>query len=227
MENSLRLVERFIDALVNEPSQSDLLSVLVREHLTEQKVYGIEVFQIENAEDLTPIFSYGKRESDSQPVKVSDLSEVFDVKDVFQDLEKHGFIHNFIHKLTLTGVEIQSVLRGFYLYKHESHYEINEEDTQFIKTLSKLMNMYCSIHASLVKNAEPHIPIAPGNPPELSARQLVILGGMLTGKTNDELSEQIGYSSSTIRHEAMAIYKILGVSNRADASRIARELGLI
>ena len=55
VENSLRLVERFIDALVNEPSQSDLLSVLVREHLTEQKVYGIEVFQIENAEDLVRI----------------------------------------------------------------------------------------------------------------------------------------------------------------------------
>ena len=158
MDNSLRLVEQFIDALVKEPSQSDLLSVLVREHLADQKVYAMEVFQIENAEDLTPIFSYGKLESDSQPVKVSDLSEVFDVKDVFQDLEKHGFIHNFIHKLTLTGVEIQSALRGFYLYKHESHYEINEEDTQFIKTLSKLMNMYCGIHASLMNNPEPHKP---------------------------------------------------------------------
>ena len=63
--------------------------------------------------------------------------------------------------------------------------------------------------------------------PNLSARQLVILGGMLSGKTNDELSEQIGYSSSTIRHEAMAIYKTLGVSNRADAARTAKELGLI
>ena len=79
MDNSLRLVERFIDALVNEPSQSDLLSVLVREHLTEQKVYGIEVFQIEETEDLVPIFSYGKRESDPQPVKVSDFSKIFEV----------------------------------------------------------------------------------------------------------------------------------------------------
>ena len=203
------------------------MSVLVRDHLTEQQVRGFEVLQLEETDELNSIFSYGKQERDPHPRAVAELSEIFGVSDVIHELEKHGSLYNIIHRITVCSVQLRSAIRGFYLYKHESHYEKSIEDTEFIEILSKLMNMYCSISASIGSELSPHKKIFQEGQPNLSARQLVILGGMLTGKTNDELSHQIGYSPSTIRHEAMAIYKILGVSNRAEAASIAKELGLI
>ena len=55
----------------------------------------------------------------------------------------------------------------------------------------------------------------------LTQRQLLILAGMIEGKTNHELAEDIGFSVSTIRHETMRIYSLLQVSDRKEAAREA------
>jgi DNA-binding NarL/FixJ family response regulator len=44
---------------------------------------------------------------------------------------------------------------------------------------------------------------------------------MIDGKTNHELSVLLGFSVSTIRHETMAIFKTLGVSDRKEAAKVA------
>jgi DNA-binding NarL/FixJ family response regulator len=54
-----------------------------------------------------------------------------------------------------------------------------------------------------------------------NARQKQILDGMIEGKTNYQLASELGYSVSTIRHETMRIYRILGVSDRKDAAQLA------
>ena len=55
----------------------------------------------------------------------------------------------------------------------------------------------------------------------LTQRQLLILAGMIEGKTNHELAEDLGFSVSTIRHETMRIYSLLQVSDRKEAAREA------
>ena len=61
-----------------------------------------------------------------------------------------------------------------------------------------------------------------GNTKDLfSQRQLSILQGMVEGKTNHELANDLGFSVSTIRHETMRIYQILEVSDRREAAREA------
>ena len=55
----------------------------------------------------------------------------------------------------------------------------------------------------------------------LTRRQLLILAGMIEGKTNHELAEDLGFSVSTIRHETMRIYSLLQVSDRKEAAREA------
>jgi len=55
----------------------------------------------------------------------------------------------------------------------------------------------------------------------LTPRQLLILAGMIEGKTNHELAEDLGFSVSTIRHETMRIYSLLQVSDRKEAAREA------
>jgi len=66
----------------------------------------------------------------------------------------------------------------------------------------------------------------PGSP-NLTSRQLRVLELMSLGKTNIAIAEIIGYSESTVRQETMAIYRILGVHDRNDASKVAYERGII
>jgi DNA-binding NarL/FixJ family response regulator len=61
----------------------------------------------------------------------------------------------------------------------------------------------------------------------LSARQKQILNGMVEGKTNYQLASEIGYSVSTIRHETMRIFRILGADDRKSAAELAVKYGLV
>ena len=62
---------------------------------------------------------------------------------------------------------------------------------------------------------------------QLSQRQILILRGMVEGKTNHELATEMGFSVSTIRHETMRIYQALAVSDRKEAAKKALMLSLI
>jgi DNA-binding NarL/FixJ family response regulator len=62
---------------------------------------------------------------------------------------------------------------------------------------------------------------------QLTPRQLSILRGMVEGKTNHELANELGFSVSTIRHETMRIYQALSVSDRKEAAKKALALVLI
>jgi DNA-binding NarL/FixJ family response regulator len=61
----------------------------------------------------------------------------------------------------------------------------------------------------------------------MSDRQIQILRGMVEGKTNHKLATDLGFSVSTIRHETMAIFRALGVSDRKEAAKAAQQMELI
>lgn len=62
---------------------------------------------------------------------------------------------------------------------------------------------------------------------ELTERQRIVLEGIVKKKTNNAIAAELGYSVSTIRHETMRIFEILGVSNRVEAASHATTMGLI
>ena len=66
-----------------------------------------------------------------------------------------------------------------------------------------------------------------GSTAVLTQRQLHIIAGMIEGKTNHELAEELGFSVSTIRHETMRIYENLAVNDRREAAKKAVALHLL
>ena len=62
---------------------------------------------------------------------------------------------------------------------------------------------------------------------QLSQRQIMILRGMVEGKTNHELATELGFSVSTVRHETMRIFQALAVSDRKEAAKKALMLSLV
>lgn len=61
----------------------------------------------------------------------------------------------------------------------------------------------------------------------LSPRQLRILQMMADELTNPQIASRIGFSTSTVRMESLAIYRALGVHDRQHAVIAARALGLL
>lgn len=61
----------------------------------------------------------------------------------------------------------------------------------------------------------------------LTRRQKEVIQLLAQGKTNKQISRELGLSEGTVRSHLNAIYKTLDVSNRTQAGRIAAELGLL
>jgi DNA-binding NarL/FixJ family response regulator len=65
---------------------------------------------------------------------------------------------------------------------------------------------------------------APSTP--LSAREREVLTLIASGATNREIAERLYLSPHTVKEHASALYRKLGVKNRAEAARRAERLGL-
>jgi DNA-binding NarL/FixJ family response regulator len=125
-------------------------------------------------------------------------------------------------------MNLDSSIKGFYLFQHASGFVPDENSSDQLEVFSNLMTVYLS--AKLLRASVAKTLTSPASLDHISAltpRQLLILAGMVEGKTNHELSEEIGFSVSTIRHETMAIYKELGVSDRKEAARVGQAEQLI
>lgn len=62
---------------------------------------------------------------------------------------------------------------------------------------------------------------------DLTPRQIEILGWMAKGLTMRQIGHRIGFSDSTVRAESLAIYRTLGVNDRAAALARAHEIGVL
>ena len=61
----------------------------------------------------------------------------------------------------------------------------------------------------------------------LSDRQIAILRLIAEGKTNKAIGSRLGYSESTVRHETMRIFRLLGVASRSQAVTAGASRGLL
>jgi DNA-binding CsgD family transcriptional regulator len=62
---------------------------------------------------------------------------------------------------------------------------------------------------------------------DLTDRQHDVLTALAAGLTYKETGDRLGFSHSTIRHEAMRIYALLGARDREDAVELARKRGML
>ena len=228
MKSALDEVTRFATLLTRNPTVDDLLATLKRDFLSEEEVSAIEVQVIDPASKLVLRYFIGTPIDGSSQKSTASISELLADENIHSDLEKSGSIYNPHNHITLTAIALDSAIKGFYLFQHSNRFNSSRESAHYIQALSSLMTLYLiskfprGTTASLLGSEVKKTSTA-----NLSARQLLILVGMVDGKTNPELSEALGYSVSTIRHETMEIFKILGVSDRKEAASTALATGLL
>lgn len=228
MERLLKNVARFAIHLTRNPLIEDLLHSLMRDFLSRYLVTAIEIQLLGRDESLLIKSSVGQPIDGTKAKNVASLSELVSHSNIFGDLEESGTIFDPAHNLSIASINLDSSIKGFYLFQHASAFTPDENSSDQIEVFSNLMTVYLS--AKLLRMSVAKTLTSPANLEHISsltARQLLILAGMVEGKTNHELSVDLGFSVSTIRHETMAIYKELGVSDRKEAARVGQAEHLI
>ncbi len=61
----------------------------------------------------------------------------------------------------------------------------------------------------------------------LSKRELEVVSVIASGAQNKEISNQLSLSINTVKFHVANVFRKLGVQNRTEAVRIARERGLL
>jgi len=224
----LNNVSRFATLLTRTPTPHDLLNTLMRDFLSNQSVTAIEIQMLAPDGSLLMKTSVGIAIHGDGTKDVTSLSSLVSHSNIFADLEKSGSIFDPTHCLTVTSVTLDSSIKGFYLFQHAPLFTPDVNSSDQVQIFSSLMTIYLSSKLILIPLTKSLTSAASVEQvSKLTARQLLILTGMVEGKTNHELSIDLGFSVSTIRHETMAIYKELGVSDRKEAARVGQAESLI
>jgi two-component system nitrate/nitrite response regulator NarL len=66
----------------------------------------------------------------------------------------------------------------------------------------------------------------PSGLPQLTQRQSEVLAALCRGLSNKAIASDLGMSEKTVKTHVTSIFRLLGVSNRMQASNMARQLGV-
>jgi len=88
---------------------------------------------------------------------------------------------------------------------------------KFLETLSAFY-AHATIEAAIHARTQSAVVI---KEPNLTARQSVIVGEIMLGKSNKEIAAIVGYASSTVHHEVTSILAFFKIKNREQLAEYA------
>jgi len=218
-------IVRFTTFLTLHPKPIDVLAALGRDFLHSYGVTSVQLFSLLNnnllelhAEIGTPN-KFTAAELSNRTLE--ELESLISTENICRDIALTGCICNPKSTLTVTPFSIGTSLAGFFLVEWPESGEITKEAKEAVTLYSALSSLYFT-HSKFFALADENFDQLISSGPSLSQRQIQILQGMVDGKTNHELATDLGFSVSTIRHETMAIFRALGVSDRKEAAKAAQ-----
>jgi DNA-binding CsgD family transcriptional regulator len=223
-------VVRFTTFLTLHPKPVDVVAALGRDYLRGFGVTSVQLFSLLNnnllelhSEIGTPSKFIATHLSQR---KLEELEKVISIENICRDISIDGCIYDANSSLTVTPFSKGNSLCGFFLMEWDEDKEVTKQALEVVTLYSALSSLYFTQSKFFAPESD-MINQSAANPQRLSNRQIQILRGMVEGKTNHELSSNLGFSVSTIRHETMAIFRALGVSDRKEAAKVAQLMELI
>jgi DNA-binding CsgD family transcriptional regulator len=131
---------------------------------------------------------------------------------------------------TILGAAIRDrgISKGSCIVFFDEPVKEHGEVLDLMTKLSRVIGFYLiNSYASVTSNKGGGVSPREVSRSDFTPRQIQIMQGMVEGKTNHELATDLGYSVSTVRHETMRIFQILGVSDRREAARAALDRSII
>ena len=231
----MTVIRKFIEWLSYHPTTEEIARAVATEYLTEFAVLGVRFGRINNDDSVTVLGQYGYPDADTwreRNVPSAEWRAVdSDYVRIIVGILKTKWTTDstmYVNELRDRGVVQGHVIIQF-------HNPVSDADkhrtADAINDLSVPLALYLSFLTRPVGIGMGSINMPmdsrDSSNAQLSQRQILILRGMVEGKTNHELATELGFSVSTIRHETMRIYQGLGVSDRKEAAKKALTLSLV
>jgi len=228
-------IRKFIEWLSFHPSSQDIARAVATEYLHEFSVQGVRFSRLQSDDSIIILGQFGFEDSHlwadriipSSEWRARDTEPARVLKGELRDRWCNGST-TYIETLRDRGVTQGHLMVVFHNSVAESE---KSRIAEIIGDLCVPLALYLSFQSRGASTLAPGIPTIndsrDADADQLTQRQILILGGMVEGKTNHELATEMGFSVSTIRHETMRIYQALAVSDRKEAAKKALMLSLI
>jgi DNA-binding CsgD family transcriptional regulator len=230
MPSFLSDLVRFSTFLTLHPKPIDVLAALGRDFLHVYGVTSVQLFSLLNNNLLELHSEIGTpnkfKAAQLSQRKLEDLEALISTENICREIALNGCIGDPKSNLTVTPFSIGTSLYGFFLVEWQENQQLSKEAKEAVTLYSALSSLYFT-HSKFFSFPMEKMSQGATNGPSISARQIQILQGMVEGKTNHELATDLGFSVSTIRHETMAIFRALGVSDRKEAAKAAQLMELL
>ena len=230
------LVRKLISWLTYHPTCDEIARALATDYLTEFSVQGIRFSRLQNDDSIIILGQFGFEDSAMWADRVIASSDWrgcdTETSSVLKGQRQDRWSNNstvYIETLLDRGVTQGHLMVAF----HESVSESDKKRVvETVRDLCVPLALYLSFlsqpnNGSIGTQVPVDLSSRETVAGQLSQRQILILRGMVEGKTNHELATELGFSVSTIRHETMRIYQALSVSDRKEAAKKALMLSLV
>ena len=225
----IRKLLKFLDF---HPNVNEVARSLVIEGIFPEQATSIRICILNSDDSLHTIGEYGYSDSFLETTITgeiwrSGLGNSLHIVDLIENGLWNDECTEFLYVLRNNGS-----LQGYMKIKFSQPVVDKATSQESIEDICQLVGIFLNGASAIKSNSDPEKPLGGqseqiGIKAALTQRQLLILAGMIEGKTNHELAEDLGFSVSTIRHETMRIYENLGVSDRKEAAQKAVALHLI
>ena len=215
---------RLMDLLVQRPNANELLKALETDILAKYRISNARIFSLDSHNFSKEIYS-------NSPL--ADSKNNIDFESLLGTLSSNSDVNSLMHSkigksshndFLVIPISNGKSLKGFILLDLACS-ALSPNDLSMIEVIGKVFAYYIMNelpelkHSFSVNNLVGEV--------KFSARQIQIIQGFVEGKTNHELAADLGFSVSTIRHQTMEIFRVLGASDRKEAAKIAQEKSIV
>lgn len=226
MDHYLSEVSRLISFLSLNPSIVEVQAKLLLDFLAPFHVKTLEVYSVSKNPSVGSIsldnLSFDSGEPNNQNTQLKQLSNEFGVESLINEGSKHQLVFNHEQNSCVSTISNGRISLG--LFQADFSKPINGNEIAKLSIFLKLSSLTLFPKIKSFQNSSHPVD---NDSNRLTPRQRQVVKGFVEGKTNHEISLELGFSISTIRHETMSIFKSLGVSDRKEAAKIAQEQFLI
>ena len=218
-------IRKFIQWLSFHPTSDDIARSLATDYLHEFSVSGIRFSRLQADGSVLILGTFGSEDLSMSSDRDAEIDRV--LKNQSQEKWCDG------STVYIETLRDHGVTQGHLMVTFRKAVNSGDKDrlAEIIQDLCIPLSLYLSFQnrtpASNVVSINAMNDSRDSGADQLTQRQILILRGMVEGKTNHELATEMGYSVSTIRHETMRIYQALAVSDRKEAAKKALILALI
>lgn len=221
-------IRTFIDWLSYHPTSDEITRALVMEYMAPLGACCARIGRLHENDSLEFLGEYGFDAGKAKQTFPSEVWRSWENDEALIALGKNAEPWNRAKNLLMIQLRERGAIHGYLVIRFSESITDTAHVEEVARNYAVALGLYLSLlHQPSGSASRVLQDRGDTSSDQLTPRQISILRGMVEGKTNHELANELGFSVSTIRHETMRIYQALSVSDRKEAAKKALSLSLI